>query len=309
MMQVEKSERKQSLLSLITKGFIRIGILIALLGVFGGALQSIEAQTEEQSPSSLSETADSADENEVSADRSSSQDESSELPSAEQVLRDAKAFKSSIKTDICNKMNASAERIKSSARDEEIAETLDTLNAFIQKKYDEASGGSLYNDLIPKIITDLQSKQSEWEEKIKSTSVSEDRKKAYERYAKTLKEKIDALERMKRDEIDVLLGYLEELQQESRGWKEFYADVHEDIPIADLGPDLYGMILSKMNGCPRPAKAKAKYDFPGGENQLTLKIGEIVTVKADGQSDWYWATNEQGQEGWVPSSYVDILKQ
>ena len=53
----------------------------------------------------------------------------------------------------------------------------------------------------------------------------------------------------------------------------------------------------------------ALYDFQArGENQLSLKKGEIVRVIAFNQNgEWYEVQNQNGEIGWSPSSYITML--
>jgi hypothetical protein len=40
--------------------------------------------------------------------------------------------------------------------------------------------------------------------------------------------------------------------------------------------------------------------------ELTIRVGEILTVHKT-ESSFHWATNENGQQGWVPVAYVEPL--
>ena len=67
----------------------------------------------------------------------------------------------------------------------------------------------------------LKSKQQVYEEKITSDSVPENLKKVYERLFQEIKEKIATLERIKEDEIDVLVSSLRIFEKTVKDWQEF----------------------------------------------------------------------------------------
>lgn len=58
-------------------------------------------------------------------------------------------------------------------------------------------------------------------------------------------------------------------------------------------------------------KAKTLYDFDGPEGQdcLSFKSGDMVTILSKDNSDWYRAKSEDGsQTGLVPANYVEIIE-
>lgn len=53
-------------------------------------------------------------------------------------------------------------------------------------------------------------------------------------------------------------------------------------------------------------KFKALYDYDTkNEGEMSLKEGEIVTITDKDPSGWWYATADDGREGFVPSSYVE----
>ena len=58
-------------------------------------------------------------------------------------------------------------------------------------------------------------------------------------------------------------------------------------------PEAY-IDIQGMNG-----KMKCDYD----SIELTVSIGNILTVHKE-ESDFYWVTDQDGQQGWVPISHV-----
>lgn len=62
------------------------------------------------------------------------------------------------------------------------------------------------------------------------------------------------------------------------------------IPIAYL--ELYG------------DRARMLYDYNAIE--LTIHVGDVLTVHKT-ESSFHWATNENGQQGWIPIAHVEPL--
>lgn len=51
------------------------------------------------------------------------------------------------------------------------------------------------------------------------------------------------------------------------------------------------------------------FDFKGvNENDLTLERGAIVTLLNDEDPDWSWVIKSNGEEGFVPSSFIYCLR-
>jgi len=52
--------------------------------------------------------------------------------------------------------------------------------------------------------------------------------------------------------------------------------------------------------------AKAIYDYaPDEENELRLKVGDIITISRH-EDSWYLGTNQKGESGWFPANYVEL---
>ncbi len=50
---------------------------------------------------------------------------------------------------------------------------------------------------------------------------------------------------------------------------------------------------------------KALFDYSAVE--LTVRVGDELTVLKE-VNGWFWCTNSQGENGWVPSESVEILE-
>mmetsp|Transcript_25614 Transcript_25614/g.84601 ORF Transcript_25614/g.84601 Transcript_25614/m.84601 type:complete len:965 (-) Transcript_25614:260-3154(-) len=56
-------------------------------------------------------------------------------------------------------------------------------------------------------------------------------------------------------------------------------------------------------------RVRAWCDFAGGENQLQLEEGDVVSVLQEANEDgWCYGRSEDGEEGYFPSSYVEALE-
>lgn len=51
-------------------------------------------------------------------------------------------------------------------------------------------------------------------------------------------------------------------------------------------------------------RARMLYDYNAIE--LTIRVGEVLTVHKT-ESGFHWATNENGQQGWVPAAHVESI--
>ena len=51
----------------------------------------------------------------------------------------------------------------------------------------------------------------------------------------------------------------------------------------------------------------AKMLTPYNAIELTIEVDELLTVLKE-ESDFYWARNEAGQDGWIPVGHVELYK-
>eukprot|EP00960_Hanusia_phi_P052130 761262-Hanusia_phi.AAC.6 len=57
------------------------------------------------------------------------------------------------------------------------------------------------------------------------------------------------------------------------------------------------------------SRVRAWCDFAGGENQLQLREGDVVSVLQDANEDgWCYGRSEDGEEGYFPFSYVEVIE-
>jgi hypothetical protein len=40
--------------------------------------------------------------------------------------------------------------------------------------------------------------------------------------------------------------------------------------------------------------------------ELTVRVGELLSVHK-AESEFFWASNERGQDGWVPSTHIELV--
>jgi len=59
----------------------------------------------------------------------------------------------------------------------------------------------------------------------------------------------------------------------------------------------------------KKAKARALYNYDATvDTELTFKEGEFLTITEQDPSGWWYAMNDNGQEGFVPHNYVELVK-
>eukprot|EP00050_Salpingoeca_kvevrii_P007408 m.296045 g.296045 ORF g.296045 m.296045 type:complete len:354 (-) comp13311_c0_seq1:103-1164(-) len=78
-------------------------------------------------------------------------------------------------------------------------------------------------------------------------------------------------------------------------------------------PSLVAAAMNQHGGAPAQEfrgmgvnQYRAKFDFDAAESgQLTLKMGDIITIEGDVDNNWQYGTNMRTQEsGWFPANYI-----
>lgn len=74
-----------------------------------------------------------------------------------------------------------------------------------------------------------------------------------------------------------------------------------NLRMSKFGPEEEGCWLHK---------AKVLWSYTARtEDELSLKVGEIVKVYKKNEEEWWGGENEQGKVGYFPASYVEILRE
>ncbi|KAH3756540.1 sorbin and SH3 domain containing 1 [Pelomyxa schiedti] len=58
-----------------------------------------------------------------------------------------------------------------------------------------------------------------------------------------------------------------------------------------------------------PYEARVLYNHAGTGNELTITVGDLLTIEREARNGWLYATNRQSASGYIPAKYVEKLSQ